>query len=181
MELLSCSLDVETVLGQIAKTFRSTQDIRRQFDLDYYRMSVSLNNIAVTHEEFLEAIKPYYRYAVNVPGAPVISNLYYLIMILCTQASFFDAYTKLSEHYHLPDHEKSRHLMSSAGGQRDETDQSVSLSLRRELVIRFIKTFYCKDITDESIIASYQTVTSYRMEPLGASLSIEAVVEWCKM
>jgi hypothetical protein len=181
MELVSQTLDVSSVISQIAKTFRSTQDIRRQFELDYYRMTISINNLALSHEEFLDTIKPYYRYAISIPGAPVITNLYYLVMMLCTQASFFDAYTSLANYYQLPNHKLSYHLMSSSGESRDETDQYISLSLKNELIIRFIKTFYCKNISNDSMVASYQTITTYRMEPIDHTLTIEIIVEWCKI
>ena len=183
-------LEIQAVLAAIASSFSSTDDIQRQFDLDYHRMSIHINNVLRTRERFLEMIAPLRRHRHHLPEMKVAPDLFSLTLMLCNQAAFCDAYIFMAgretqgDNHLVPSHpdEGTRQTIAItiSSSERLETgslhrDGTGSISHRESILseaqpqrgsitVQLIKTFHTRSALSEKIIRSHDTITTYRFE-----------------
>ena len=79
-------------------TLHAKKNILRQFYLDFPRSKVFINNIPCVKEQYLlmwlSQFSTYYHHSME--------NVYYLVIMLCTQASFFYSFRTLHTIYSIP-------------------------------------------------------------------------------
>lgn len=75
-------------------------NILKQLSYDFHRMDIRINFIKIlTLEHFLESLSKYKKYYYHI-----VSNIFNLILILCTQSSFFYLYNTIFTIYYLPEY-----------------------------------------------------------------------------
>ncbi|AYV85464.1 MAG: hypothetical protein Satyrvirus18_1, partial [Satyrvirus sp.] len=124
-------------------TYESKNNILKQLMLDFPRMEISINSIKCTNFQYLlmwlSKFKGYYYDRVE--------NVYYLLMMLCTQTSFYYSYNVIQSIYSL--HDMDIHVISSSTDRPlvNITDNGTSIDVTFKKIFNYSSTFTNKVFT----------------------------------